>query len=69
MKFISESMMSMLEKLAEMFPDTSYQSRLDAYLSTKSITDTAQLESYIRKFDSQKERYLWKQLSLHFTKV
>ena len=58
MKFISESMMSMLEKLAEMFPDTSYQSRLDAYLSTKSITDTAQLESYIRKFDSQKERYL-----------
>lgn len=58
MKFISESMMSMLEKLAEMFPDTSYQSRLDAYLSTKSITDTAQLESYIRKFDSQKEKYL-----------
>jgi hypothetical protein len=50
--------MSMLEKLAEMFPDTSYQSRLDAYLSTKSITDTAQLESYIRKFDSQKEKYL-----------
>ena len=58
MKFISERMMSMLEKLAEMFPDSSYQSRLDTYLSTKGITDAAQLEHYIQKFDSQKERYL-----------
>jgi hypothetical protein len=58
MKFISEQMIRMLERLSEMFPDSSYQSRLDAYLSTKGITDAAQLEHYMQKFNSQKERYL-----------
>jgi hypothetical protein len=58
MKFLSEKMMSILERLSEMFPDSSYQSRLDAYLSTKGITDAAQLENYIRHFNSQKENYL-----------
>jgi hypothetical protein len=41
-----------------MFPGSSYQTRLDAYLSTKGITDAAQLEHYIQKFTSQKESYL-----------
>ena len=58
MKFISEQMIRILERLAEMFPGSSYQTRLDAYLSTKGITDAAQLETYIRQFNSQKERYL-----------
>jgi hypothetical protein len=58
MKYISEKMMAMLERLSEMFPDSSYQSSLDAYLATKGITDAAQLENYIRQFNSQKERYL-----------
>ena len=58
MKYISEKMLAILERLYEMFPGSSYQSRLDAYLSTKGITDAAQLETYIRQFNSQKERYL-----------
>ncbi len=58
MKYISEQMIRMMERLSEMFPGSSYQSRLDAYLSTKGITDAAQLETYIRQFNSQKERYL-----------
>jgi hypothetical protein len=58
MKFISEQMIRILERLAEMFPGSSYQTRLDAYLSTKGITDAAQLETYVRQFNSQKERYL-----------
>ena len=58
MKYISEKMESILERLSEMFPGSSYQSRLDSYLSTKGITDAAQLETYIRQFNSQKERYL-----------
>jgi len=58
MKYISSKMLSMLERLSEMFPGSSYQSRLDAYLSTKGITDAAQLENYIRQFNSQKESYL-----------
>jgi hypothetical protein len=59
MKFLSEKMQSILERLTEMFPGSGYQSRLDAYLSTKSITDTAQLENYIRQYQySQKDNYL-----------
>jgi len=58
MNYISEKMLAIMERLSEMFPGSSYQSRLDAYLSTKGITDAAQLENYIRQFNSQKERYL-----------
>ena len=58
MKFLSDRMLAIMERLTEMFPGSSYQSRLDAYLSTKGITDAAQLENYIRQFNSQKESYL-----------
>jgi len=58
MKYISEKMLAIMERLSEMFPGSSYQSHLDAYLSTKGITDAAQLENYIRQFNSQKEGYL-----------
>jgi hypothetical protein len=58
MKYISEKMLAIMERLSEMFPGSSYQSSLDAYLSTKGITDAAQLENYIRQFNSQKETYL-----------
>ena len=61
MKFLSDRMSAVMERLSEMFPGSSYQSRLDQYLSTKGITDAAQLENYIRQFNSQKETYLWKQ--------
>jgi len=58
MRTISQKMLAMLERLAEMFPGTSYQTSLDAYLADKGITDAAQLENYIRQFNSQKEQYL-----------
>jgi hypothetical protein len=58
MKYLSDRMLAILERLGEMFPGSSYQSRLDAYLSTKGITDAAQLETYVRQFNSQKESYL-----------
>jgi hypothetical protein len=58
MKFLSDRMLAIMERLSEMFPGSSYQSRLDQYLSTKGITDAAQLENYIRQFNSQKENYL-----------
>ena len=57
MKFLSNKMLSILERLSEMFPGSSYQSRLDSYLSTKGITDAAQLENYIQQFNySHKEK-------------
>jgi urease accessory protein UreF len=58
MKFLSNRMLAILERLSEMFPGSSYQSRLEAYLNTKGITDAAQLENYIKQFNSQKETYL-----------
>jgi len=57
MKFLSEKMTTIMERLSDMFPGSSYQSRLDAYLSTKGITDAAQLENYIQQFNySHKEK-------------
>ena len=54
-------MLAILERLSEMFPGSNYQTRLDGYLSTKGITDAAQLENYVREFNySQKGNYLWK---------
>jgi len=59
MKYLSEKMQSILERLSEMFPGSSYQSSLDAYLADKGITDAAQLENYIKQYHySQKETYL-----------
>ncbi len=59
MKYLSERMLAMLERLSEMFPGGSYQSNLDAYLADKGITDAAQLENYIQQYNySQKEKYL-----------
>ena len=69
MKYLSEKMQAILERLSEMFPGSSYQSRLDAYLSTKGITDAAQLENYIQQFNSHKENYLWKQSPTHSMKL
>ena len=62
-KTMTATIAKLLERLSEMFPGSGYQSRLDQYLSTKGITDAAQLENYIRQFNSQKESYLWKQSS------
>ena len=58
MKYLSERMLAILERLSDMFPESSYQTRLDYYLADKGITDAAQLENYIRQFNSQKESYL-----------
>ena len=58
MKILSNRMIAILERLAEMFPGSSYQSSLDHYLADKGITDAAQLENYIREFNYKKEQYL-----------
>jgi hypothetical protein len=54
---ISNFMLNILERLAEMFPKDGYQSRLEAYLARRSITDAATLDNYIKEFtyNSHKE--------------
>jgi hypothetical protein len=46
----------LLERLAEMFPKQDYQSRLDQYLNTKSITNVADVEHWTRQYDKNHER-------------
>jgi hypothetical protein len=58
MKYLSTQMLAIMERLSDMFPESTYQSRLDEYLSNRGITDAAQLENYIQQFNSQKESYL-----------
>jgi hypothetical protein len=58
MTYLSKKMQAIMERLSEMFPGSSYQGSLDAYLADKGITDAAQLENYIRQFNYQKEQYL-----------
>jgi urease accessory protein UreF len=58
MKYISNKMLVLMERLSEMFPGSSYQTRLEQYLSTKGITDAAQLENYIQQFNSHKENHV-----------
>lgn len=53
---ISTMMLAILERLAEMFPRDGYQSRLERYLRTKSITDAATLDNYIKEFEYQSHK-------------
>lgn len=52
----------MLKQLSEClrsaFQNSTYQNGLEAYLSTKSITDIAQLEYYIQQYNTKNECYL-----------
>ena len=47
----------LVERLAEMFPQQNYQSKLDAYLSSKNVKDIGEVEHWIKEFD-RKESYL-----------
>jgi hypothetical protein len=58
MKYLSEMMLAILVRLSEMFPGSSYQSSLDAYLADKGITDAAQLENYIQQYNYTHKEYL-----------
>ena len=56
MSIISQKMLVILERLAEMFPQHSYQDRLNSYLARHSIDNTAQLEQLVRRFEHSHER-------------
>lgn len=46
----------LLARLAEMFPTQDYDQRLKNYLATKHITDHADLERLISRFDRDYQR-------------
>jgi hypothetical protein len=55
-KEMSQMFIQIIERLAEMFPKQNYQSRLEQYLSTKSITSTADVEHWQRQYDKNSDR-------------
>jgi ArsR family metal-binding transcriptional regulator len=56
-KAMTATIAKLIERLAEMFPKQNYQSKLDAYLESKNVKDTSDVERWIREFD-RKESYL-----------
>ncbi len=51
MKNLSEQMLRMLERLAEMFPRAHYQSELDRYISNRHPQNAADVEHYTKEFE------------------
>jgi len=53
---MTAKIVQLLERLAEMFPQQNYQSRLEQYLNTKSIASSADVEYWIKQYDKQSDR-------------
>ena len=51
MKTISNKMLNMLERLAEMFPQQ--QSRLEQYINSKNPTNAAEVDYWQRQYDTE----------------
>ena len=48
---ISSNMLSILERLAEMFPKAHYQSELDRYISNRHPQNAADIEHLTKEFE------------------
>lgn len=51
MKTISDQMVKLLERLAEMFPKQHYQSELDRFISSRHPQNAAEVEHYTKEFE------------------
>jgi hypothetical protein len=56
MKTISSMMLTVVQRLAEMFPQSTYQSQLEEYLSRYHIDNAGQLEYLQRQYDYERSR-------------
>jgi len=52
---MSQLMTKLLERLAEMFPQQDYQSRLEQYLNSKHIQNVADIEHWTRQYERNTE--------------
>ena len=50
---MSELMTKLLERLAEMFPDSVYQSTLEAYIASRRPNDVFDVERFQREFNQE----------------
>lgn len=51
MKYISDTMVGLLERLAEMFPKQHYQSQLERYICSKYPQNAADVEHFTKEFE------------------
>jgi hypothetical protein len=51
MKTISNRMLALLERLAEMFPQ--HQSRLEQYINSKNPSNAAEVDYWQRQYESE----------------
>ena len=52
---MSQLMTQLLERLAEMFPQENYQSRLDQYLTSKHVQSIGDVEYWTRRYEQNSE--------------
>jgi hypothetical protein len=50
---ISNKMLSLIERLAEMFPKQKYQSRLEMYINSKHPTNAADVDYWQRQYETE----------------
>jgi hypothetical protein len=53
MKFISNKMLAIMERLSEMFPGSTYQTRLEQYIVSKNPTNAAEVDYWQRQYDTE----------------
>ncbi len=58
MKYLSEQMANLLERLAEMFPKQHYQSELDRYISSRYPQNAADVEHFTKQFEQRAGRFI-----------
>jgi hypothetical protein len=51
MKAISNQMLSILERLAELFPKQHYQSELDKYIASRFPQNAADVEHFTKEYE------------------
>ena len=57
-KAMTATIAKLIERLAEMFPQQNYQSKLDAYLASKPIQNVADLEHWTREYDKKQGTFI-----------
>jgi len=53
MKFLSNKMLAIMERLSEMFPGSTYQTRLEQYIASKNPTNAAEVDYWQRQYDTE----------------
>jgi hypothetical protein len=50
-------MLGLIERLAEMFPDQPYQSRLESYINSKNPTNAAEVDYWQRQYETEAQHW------------